>query len=99
MSDLHIKGYMLQKLARDGAAWDYDIARAVMDDYGLAGAYWYGTVRLTLTDLFSGGLLDEVETDVDPEKSFGKERLLFKFALNDFGRERMRQSGLLEAAT
>lgn len=99
MSEMHMKGYMLQLLARNGASWDYEIAKSVMDEYGCSGDYWYGTVRLTLTDLFSGGLVDEVETTIDPEKSFGKERLLFKFALNDFGRDRMRQSGLLEVTS
>ena len=94
MSELHIKGYMLELLGGNGAMWDYDVADAVMKEYGLSGDYWYGTVRLTLTDLFSSGLLDELETAIDPEKSGGKEKLLFKFALNDFGRERMRQSGL-----
>jgi hypothetical protein len=94
---MHIKGHMLQLLATRGALWDHEIADDVMRTYGLAGDYWYGTVRLTLTDLYSSGLLEEVETTVDPDKSFGAEKLLFKFTLNDFGRERMRQSGLLEA--
>lgn len=98
MSELHMKGYMLRLLATGGARWDYEIADDVMSAYGLSGDYWYGTVRLTLTDLFSGGLLDEIETTIDPEKSFGEEKLLFKFGLNDFGRDRMRQSGLLEVA-
>jgi hypothetical protein len=91
---LHFKGYMLKMLAERGELWDYEIADAVMRDYGLSGEYWYGTIRLTLTDLFSGGLIDERGTTVDPDKSFGKEKILFRFALNDFGRERMAQSGL-----
>lgn len=95
MTDMHMKGYILQMLARRGALWDYEIAADVMREYDLSGDYWYGTVRLTLTDLFSGGLLNEIETTIDPEKSFGAEKLLFKFELNDFGRQRMRQSGLL----
>jgi hypothetical protein len=93
---VHIKGHMLQLLAQRGAMWDHEIAEIVMREFGLSGDYWYGTVRLTLTDLFSSGLLDEVETTIDPEKSFGEEKLLFKFTLNEFGRDRMRQSGLLE---
>ncbi len=76
--------------------WDNELAAAVMQEYGLSGEYWYGTVRLTLTDLYSGGLLDEVETTVTATDD-GEERLLFKFALNDFGRDRMRQSGLTVA--
>lgn len=97
MPDVHIKGHILQLIARNGGMWDYDVAAEVTRAYGLSGEYWYGTVRLTLTDLFSGGLLDELETAVDPDKSFGDPKLLFKFALNDFGRERMAQAGLLEA--
>lgn len=96
MPDVHMKGYILQILARNNGMWDYDVADDVMQAYGLSGDYWYGTVRLTLTDLYSGGLLDEQETTVDPDKSFGVERLLVKFELNDFGVERMRQTGLLE---
>ena len=92
---MHMKGHMLQLLAERGPMWDYDIADEVMRAYDVSGDYWYGTVRLTLTDLFSSGLLDEVETAVDPAKSRGEEKLLFKFGLNDFGRSRMRQSGLL----
>jgi hypothetical protein len=98
MPDVHMKGYILQLLARNDAMWDYDVAADVMSTYGISGEYWYGTVRLTLTDLYSGGLLDELETTVDPERSFGEEKLLVKFGLNDFGRERMRQTGLLEEA-
>lgn len=96
MPEMHLKGYILQLLLRNDTMWDYDIAADVMRAYGLSGDYWYGTVRLTLTDLFSGGLVDEIDTTIDPEKSFGEEKLLFKFGLNDFGRERMRQSGLLK---
>jgi hypothetical protein len=98
---LHIKGYILRLLAEQAAGdalWDDQICDAVCTDYELSGDYWRGTVRLTLTDLFSGGLLDEVGTTVDPERTGGVERVLFKFRLNDFGRERMRQSGLLEVA-
>jgi hypothetical protein len=95
MAKMHMKGYILQLLAR-GQLWDHEIAADVMSEYGLSGDYWYGTVRLTLTDLFSAGLLDEIETTVDPDKSFGEEKLLFKFGLNDFGLDRMRQAGLLE---
>ena len=99
MPEMHIKGHILQLLARNESMWDYEVADEVMNSYGLSGDYWYGTVRLTLTDLYSGGLLDELDSTIDPEKSFGQERLLIKFALNDFGRERMAQTGLLEVAT
>jgi len=95
---MHMKGHMLQLLAERGPMWDYDIADEVMQAYGVSGDYWFGTVRLTLADLYSSGLLDEVETTVDPDKSRGAEKLLFRFGLNDFGRTRMQQSGLMGAS-
>ena len=95
---MHMKGRMLQLLAERGPMWDYEIADEVMGEFGVTGNYWVGTVRLTLTDLFSSGLIEEVETTVDPTKSGGEEKLLFKFGLNDFGRSRMRQSGLMGAS-
>ena len=92
--DKHIKGQLLEAIAHKGQAWDYELADGVMSRLGLAGEYWYGTVRLTLTDLFSGGLISECGTDVDPTKSGGVEKVLFRFQLTDFGRTRMSQAGL-----
>lgn len=99
MPNVHLKGYVLQLLARNGDMWDFDIADDVMSSYGLSGDYWYGTVRLTLTDLYAGGPLEEPEATIDPEKSLGVEKVLFRFGLNGFGRERMQQSGLMEVTT
>lgn len=90
----HIKGHLLETLARKGTLWDYELADEVMGALGLTSDYWYGTVRLTLTDLYSGGLISECGTDVDPSKSRGEEKVLFRFELTDFGRTRMAQAGL-----
>lgn len=93
---LHYKGYIMRLLDERGAMWDYEVTDQAMKDYGLSGEYWYGTIRLTLIDLFSCGLVDEIENSVDPKKSFGREKVLFKFQLNDFGRRRLRQAKLTE---
>lgn len=98
MARVHIKGYVLQKLLADGPLWDHEVVAAVEQEYGLSGAYWAGTVRLTLTDLYSGGLLDEVGADVDPARSTDGEKLTLRYRVNGFGRERMIQSGLLAVA-
>lgn len=90
----HIKGHLLERLARNGRMWDYDLADDVMQSLGLSSDYWYGTVRLTLADLHSGGLISEAGTDVDPAKSRGQQKVLFQYELTDFGRTRMTQAGL-----
>lgn len=90
----HIKGHLLETLANNGQMWDYELAEEVMSAFDLDGEYWWGTVRLTLTDLYSGGLISECGTDLDPSKSRGVEKVLFKFELTRFGHTRMAQAGL-----
>lgn len=85
---MHLKGRILQLFDERGAMWESDVAAEVMPEFGYSGDYWVGTVRLTLTDLFSSGLLEEIDTAVDGEK------LVFRFGLTDFGRTRMAEAGL-----
>lgn len=94
MSRLHMKGYVLRLFAERGALWTDEVADAVTSEYGVSGPYWLGTVRLTLVDLYAGGLIGELDATVDPSRSQGQERVLFRYELTDFGRERMAQSGL-----
>ena len=98
MATPHLKGYVLQLLHARGRLWDYEVIQAVATDYGLPGPYWAGTVRLTLIDLYACGLITELQAAVDPTKSDGEERILFQYELNEFGLDRMVQSGLLEGA-
>ena len=75
--------------------WDYEIAQRVLTEYGHAGAYWRGEVRATLTDLFSGALLEEIEDRLDDGEYFGADKVQVKFKLTPFGRRRMIETGLL----
>ncbi len=95
MSKLHIKGYILHTLKRrqDGL-WDHQLAEQVLKEYGLQGAYWRGTVRTTLTDLHTGGLIEEIDQALDDGSHFGNGRVLLKFRLSPFGLERMQDTGL-----
>lgn len=98
MAKIHIKGRLLQLLEQGGPQWDYELAAKIQSEYSEAsGQYWYDTIRLNLADLFSSGLVTEVEQAIDPGKSYGVEKILFKFDLTDFGRERMRDTGLSTA--
>jgi hypothetical protein len=95
VSKLHIKGYILQTLnRRQEGLWDHQIAEQVLKEYGLRGDYWRGTVRVTLTDLHAGGLIEEIEQALDDGSHFGDGKVLFKFRLSPFGLERMRDTGL-----
>ena len=96
MGDVHIKGRILQLLEERGPLWDYELFGALSSEYPeVDGEYWYDTIRLELADLYSSGITASVEEALDPQKSFGNEKILFRFGLTDFGRERMRHTGLL----
>ncbi|MCP4316436.1 MAG: DMT family transporter [Hyphomicrobiales bacterium] len=93
---LHMKGYVLRLLAdaAERGLWDHEIMHAVFDEYGRAGDYWKGDIRATLTDLYSGGLVEELEDDLDDGTYFAKGKILMKFKLSPLGAERMAETGL-----
>jgi len=65
-------------------------------EYGLNGDYWKGSIRLLLTELHSGGLLESTEQTIDEEGTyFGAGKVLYKYALGDFGRMRAEQVSML----
>ncbi|RLA05722.1 MAG: hypothetical protein DRQ59_15820 [Gammaproteobacteria bacterium] len=96
MTKLHMKGFVLRLLeeSREGL-WDYEIAAKVLEEFHHTGDYWRGEVRATLTDLFSGALLEEIEDRMDEEEYFGVGKISVKFRLSAFGRQRMVETGLL----
>jgi hypothetical protein len=91
MAKVHIKGYILQLIADSEGIWDNEIASAVCEEYGEAGPYWQGAVRVTLTDLYSGGLITSSEERFDAYS----DKMRFRFRLSDFGRRRMADTGLI----
>jgi hypothetical protein len=91
MARVHIKGYILQLIAQAEGMWDNEIASSVCEEYGKVGTYWHGAVRVTLTDLYSGGLVTSVEERFDAYS----DKMRFRFKLSDFGRQRMADTGLL----
>lgn len=96
MGKVHIKGRILQLLEHSETLWDHEINRVIQKEYGLNSPYWTGTVRMTLTDLHAGGLIDHMASQIDPDSKPGAEKLMNNYRLNAFGRERMRQTGLME---
>lgn len=92
---LHLKGLILRilKSAPEGL-WDYEIMQRALAILGHSSAYWKGEVRVTLTDLYSGALIEELEDDLDKGSYFGAGKILVKFKLSPLGRERVIEAGL-----
>ncbi|PLR81271.1 hypothetical protein CVD25_05450 [Bacillus canaveralius] len=100
MPKMHMKGRILQIVRENSngqknGIWDYNIADKILTEYQLAGDYAKGNVRVTLTDLFSGALIETIEEKIDEGEHFGEGKILFKFALTSFGEQRMRDTGII----
>jgi hypothetical protein len=98
---IHMKGRLLQILAEGGEHWDYEIATQLLREYEMENsAYWHDQIRLELADLQSSGLIavNEAQDTIDPDKTFGREKLVRLYSLTPFGRERMRETELLPRA-
>ncbi|MGV8842065.1 MAG: hypothetical protein ACOH2I_02190 [Pseudomonas sp.] len=97
MRKLHMKGRILQLIhdQRETGLWDWEVSNIIEREYSISGAYWRGTTRVTMTDLYSSGIIESVEETLDEQAYFGLGKVLFKFRLNDFGRQRMRDTELL----
>lgn len=96
MGQIHIKGRILQLLKERNELWDYEICEFIMSEYAMKGDYWRGVMRVHLIDLLSGGLVEGVEEALDEKEYFGKDKLVFKYRITDFGRSRMIDTGLAQ---
>lgn len=89
---VHIKGFILQALARQPGLWDVELARRICREYRKPeDAYWLGMVRACLADLSASGLVVALCERWQEEGA----RLLFNYRVSEFGLERMRQTGLV----
>jgi hypothetical protein len=97
MRKLHMKGRILQLIndQSEVGLWDWQVSNILEREYAISGAYWRGNTRVTLTDLYSSGIIESVEETLDDQGYFGLGKVLFKFRLNDFGRQRMRDTELV----
>jgi len=88
---LHHKGYILVELERHEMRWDKPLIDAAMTEYNLNGDYWIKHFSIIMDELASAGLISREDHRLDNLS----DRLMFKYRLSDFGRQRMRDTGLL----
>ncbi|CEJ84337.1 conserved hypothetical protein [Hyphomicrobium sp. GJ21] len=93
---LHQKGFLLVELSRSASLWDEELIARTLREYGLSGEYWENSVRIALDELAAGGLVARLQSDLKTIR--GKPMLTFHYALTDFGKTRMRDTGLLTEA-
>lgn len=90
---LHQKGFLLITLNKAGSMWDYQLIKKSFNEYDEPGDFKEKTLRIALDELAAAGLIKCIENKI--EVNNGKEKLLFKYQLSDFGISRMVDTGLL----
>ncbi len=93
---LHQKGFLLVALSRADSQWDHELVAAAMAQYGLAGRRWVNTLRVALEELAAAGLVARIGEQLDDGGHAGAGKVLFNYRLSEFGRTRMRDTGLLQ---
>lgn len=88
---LHHKAFILVQLERLQVQWDKTLIDAAMAEYKLNGDYWVKHFSIIMDELASAGLISREVHRLDRLS----DRLVFKYRLTDFGRERMHDTGLL----
>ena len=92
---LHQKAFLLVEISKASSIWDSDLIARAMQEYSLSGKYWINTLRVALDELAAAGLIVRVSSRIDDGKQLLPGALLFHWRLSDFGRTRMRDTGLL----
>jgi hypothetical protein len=91
---LHQKGFLLTALRRTESAWDHTLVAETLAEYGVTGRGRVNEIRIALDEMASAGLIARVEERLDNGAHVGPGKVLFRYSLTDFGRQRMRDTGL-----
>ena len=92
---LHQKAYLLVELSKADSSWDYELVVKALTEYNLKGSRWVNTFRVALDELSAAGLTNSIDKKLDDGTHVGANKVLFKYQLTEFGRTRMRETGLL----
>jgi CO dehydrogenase/acetyl-CoA synthase gamma subunit (corrinoid Fe-S protein) len=92
---LHQKAYLLVELSKADSSWDYDLVAKALEEYNVSGSRWVNTFRVALDELSAAGLANSTDKKLDDGTHVGADKVLFKYELTEFGRTRMRETGLL----
>lgn len=90
---LHQKGFLLVELNSVAGLWDEELIARALSEYGHSGEYWENSIRVALDELAAAGLIKRLQTDLKNVR--GKPMLTFFYAVTDFGKIRMMDTGLL----
>jgi hypothetical protein len=94
---LHQKGFLLVAVSRQDMVWDYELVAMALAEYGISGRHWINTIRIALDEMAAGGLIERIEERLDDGAHVEAGKVLFRYRLSDFGRGRMKDTGLLPA--
>jgi hypothetical protein len=93
---LHQKGFLLVELNSVSGLWDEELIARTLSEYGHSGEYWENSIRVALDELAAAGLIARLQSNLKNIR--GKPMLTFFYAVTDFGKARMMDTGLLTEA-
>lgn len=83
-----IKFRILELFLDENEHWNYEIVPKIQEEYGMKGDYNRDSINFDLIELASGGMLKDLEQNIDEEGIYKKGFLLHKYVITDFGKAR-----------
>ena len=80
-----VKFRLLEYLHEHGTVWNYDLIRAVMDEYGMKSDYERDCLNFDLIELAASGFIEEVSIELDTEGKVRKDRAIFEYRISSAG--------------
>ncbi|HII80206.1 MAG TPA: hypothetical protein HA261_07395 [Methanosarcina sp.] len=83
-----IKFKILELFLDGNEHWNYEIVSKIQDEYNMNGNFYRDSINFDIIELASGGMLKDVEQEVDEAGIYKKGFLLHKYVITDFGKIR-----------
>lgn len=92
---LHQKAFLLIEISKVNSILDSDLIEMAMKEYGMSGKKIHA-LRVALDELAAAGLIVRVSSRLNKGKKMLPGALLFHWRISEWGRTRLRDTGILD---
>lgn len=88
VGDIPLKFRILEIFNDSQPHWNYEVVKQIQKEYNAMGDYQRDSINFDIIELASGGMLKEIETEIDKKGIYKKDFLLHEYIITDLGKLR-----------
>ncbi len=81
-----IKFRLLELLADGSTAWNYDLVKQIMDEYGIKSNFERDSINFDLIEMQASGFIQAIDSQIDDKGTFRQGALLNKYKITSIGK-------------